>query len=277
MHRVDNAFLSASSHSCTGCSMPYHQQAVDDVNKAWRVSRQVVCARRPRFCRVFADEHTVALLTLQLAASQHPAAPPAAATAPSTAQPAAAAPSRTQLAAAAGATDNADGHPLSAGDGNLLNAAAAAAATNTAQVPEPLIGGWDAAAAGCESGTPPTGPQIAAAVPAATQSATPATAAPAVAAAAAGAGYMFQVVLPHPSSGHADFVILQSRFLEAVNKTWQTGDRVQVGDSCAMANAWVRCQNDMFVGEMVASWCHRPLDGMPKVNGGPRQLRARSC
>jgi flagellar biosynthesis GTPase FlhF len=38
----------------------------------------------------------------------------------------------------------------------------------------------------------------------------------------------FQVVLPPTSSGHAEFVILQSRFEAALQRTWQAGDRVQV-------------------------------------------------
>lgn len=41
-------------------------------------------------------------------------------------------------------------------------------------------------------------------------------------------GLYFQVVLPPPSSGHAEFLILQSRFVDAVKHTWQVGDRVQV-------------------------------------------------
>jgi hypothetical protein len=36
------------------------------------------------------------------------------------------------------------------------------------------------------------------------------------------------VVLPPPSSGHAEFVILRSRFEASLQTTWQPGDRVQV-------------------------------------------------
>lgn len=63
---------------------------------------------------------------------------------------------------------------------------------------------------------------------------------PAAAAAVAlvypGPGYYFRVVLPHPSSGHADFVILHSRFQEAVSKTWHVGARVQV---CKLLVDWM--------------------------------------
>jgi hypothetical protein len=46
----------------------------------------------------------------------------------------------------------------------------------------------------------------------------------------------FQVVLPPTSSGHAEFVILQSRFESSLQRTWQAGDRVQVrGLHCGSA------------------------------------------
>jgi hypothetical protein len=50
---------------------------------------------------------------------------------------------------------------------------------------------------------------------------------------------LFQVVLPPPSAGHAEFVILRSRFEASLQHTWQPGDRVQVRITLIQHFSWM--------------------------------------